>query len=393
MRTQHQRRLVVLVFAAMLGFSLASFAPAQTPLQSPEPVLTTRQKLDEEKLREEINKLREEGNKLQLESKKLQNPWERILSFGTLVTAIVALGGFVVTFWKQMGETSRQRTIDCEQRDRESQERADGVRTRLEEQFNGIVSNLGSESPSIQASAAIQIMNFLKPEHKDFHNQVFLILYANLKVQLRNIKNEVLGQLLVEAFQQAIRIEVEADPKHEKTMDLARTYLKRAELSKLDLRGADLAYARLQSANLTESNLNRARGYDAKMDKARLSRADLGEARMQKAKLNAAQLHETNLVSADLKDAILTGAQLQKAKLQSAHLEGANLTDARFEQANLSDAFFQGAIFSPATLRSIINAVNWEKAHYDAPVLAELKKLAAARAAKETRGQTPPANK
>lgn len=393
MRKQPRRRLVLLVFAAVLGFSIASPAPAQAPRQSPEPALTTQQKLSEEKLREEVNKLREEVNKLQLENRKLQNPWERILSFGTLVTALVALGGFLVTFWKQMNESSRQRIIDCEQRDRESRQRADGVRARLEEQFNGIVSNLGSESPSVQASAAIQIMNFLKPEHQDFHNQAFLILYANLKVQLRNIQNEVLGQLLVEAFQKAVRIEVGANPDHEKTPpDLARTYLKRAELSKLDLRGADLAYAELQSANLTESNLNRARGYEANLEKARLSRADMGEARMRKANLSGAQLHETNLVAADLKETNLKEAQFQKAKLQSAHFEGANLTDARFEQANLSDAFFKGAIFSAATLRSVINAVNWEKAHYDAPVLASLQQLAAVRANKKPKGAPPPAS-
>ncbi len=393
MQTQHQRRFVVLVFAAALGFSLASQAFAQAPRSSPESVLSSQQKLAEDKLREEVNKLREEVNKLQLENKKLQNPWERVLSFGTLLTALVALGGFLVTFWKQMSETSRQRIIDCEQRDRESRQRADSTRARNEEQFNGIVSNLGSESVSIQASAAIQLMNFLKPEHQDFHNQVFLVLYANLKVQLRNIQNEVLGQLLVEAFQKAIRLELQADPNPEKTpIDLARTYLKRAELSRIDLSGADFAYAEMQSANLTEANLKRARGYGANLEKSRLSRADLGEARLQKANLSGAQLHETIFVAADLKQTNLTKAQLQKAKLQSAHLEGANLTDARFEQANLSDAFFQGAIFSTATLRSVINAVNWEKAHYDAPVLAELQKLAGARANKPPKGTPPPAS-
>jgi uncharacterized protein YjbI with pentapeptide repeats len=390
MRRQHQRRLAALAFAAVLGFSLAAHASAQVPRPSPEPAQTNQQKLSEEKLREEVNKLREEVNKLQLENKKLQNPWERILSFGTLVTALVALGGFLVTFWKQMIETSRQRILDCEQRDRESRQRADGLRVRLEEQFNGIVSNLGSESPSVQASAAIQIMNFLKPEHQDFHNQVFLILNANLKVQLRNVQDEVLAQLLVDAFQQAIRIEIQADPDHQKTpIDLARTYLKRAELFELDLRSADLAFADLRNANLKKSNLHRARGIEAKMEKARLSGADLGEARMREAILNGAQFHGTNLVSADLKKTELKEAEFQKAKLQSAHLEGADLTDARFEQANLNDAFFQGATFSPITLRSIINAVNWEKAHYDAPVLASLRKLAADRANRKPKGAQP----
>ena len=385
MPKQHQRRLAVLAFAAVLCFLLAPFAPAQTPVPSPEPsVATTTKTLAEKKLEQEIRKL-------ELENRKLASTWEWLLSYGAIVTVLLALGGFVVTFWKQMSENKRQRLLDCEQREREHRQRADAAMVRLEEQFNSIVSNLGSKSASNQASAAIQIMNFLKPEHKDFHNQVFLILYANLKVQLRNIQNEVLGQLLVEAFQKAIRTELQANPDPDKTpIDLARTYLKRAELSKLDLRGADLAFADLQSANLTESNLARARGYEANLEKARLSRANLGEARMRGANLSGAQLHETNLVSADLKETNLTAAQLQKAKLQSAHLEGANLTDARFEQANLSDAFFQGATLPVATKRSIINAVNWEKAHYDALVLVDLQKLAAARQ-QPPKGSQPPA--
>lgn len=371
-----------LALEVVLCFSLAPRASAQRSAASPEPsVSTTLQNLAEEKLRQETIKL-------QLENQKLRNPWERLLTYGTFVTVLLGVGGFVVTFWKQISENSRQRIRDCAERDRDRQQRADATSARLNEQFNDIVSNLGSKSASIQASAAIQIMNFLKPEHKDFHNQVFLILYANLKVQFKGkIQNEVVGQLLVEAFQKAIRNELQPDPNRERTpIDLARSYLKRADLSNLDLRGADVAFAELGGANLTGSNLIGIRGYRVNLERARLSRTKLGEARLQRARLSGAQLHETSLVAADLKKANLTRAQLQQAKLQSTHFEGANLTDASFEQANLNDAFFQEAILSPASLKSIINALNWDKAHYDPTVLADLRQLAEERSKKKPKG-------
>lgn len=375
----NQPGFVILVFAVILCFWVGPPASAQGSLPSPAPsVAATPQKLADEKTTEEINKLKEETTKLRLENKKLSSTWDSILSYGAFVTVLLALAGFAVTFWKQVSDNSRQRLVDCEQRDREHRQRADSARVRLEEQFNLIVTNLGSKSASIQASSAIQIMNFLKPEYRDFHNQVFLILYANLKVQLnKNIQNEVLAQLLVQAFQKALRIELQQENPNrmQAPIDLARAYLKRADLSKLDLSGADLAYAELQGANLTESKLVRVRGFEANLEKARLSRADLMEARLMTADLSGAQLHEANLVSAVLKNTNLTKAQFQKARLQSAHLEGANLTDAHFEQANLNDTFFKGATFSPATLKSIINAIDWEKAHFDAAVLVSLEKL------------------
>jgi len=361
-----------LLFLGSLQIS-AQPSPGSSPLET--------QRLQEEKLRQETIKL-------QLENQKSASFWNQLLSYSTLITGLVAVGGLIATFWKQIAESARQRDLDRNQREsdrqqqeRDRQQREDERLQRLEEKFTTIVSNLGSKSASIQASAAVSIMNFLKPEHNQFHHQVFLILLANLKLQHNdNLKNKTLSGLLVSAFQESIRTQrPPADVStNQPAIDLSRTCLNRIDLSKLNLVGADVAFSELESANLTESNLSRVRGYEVHLEKARLSRAKAGEARLRKAFLSEAQFHEANLVSADLKETDLRQAQFQKAKLQSAHFEGANLTGAKFEQADINDAFFQNAILTPETLKSILNSFNWQNAHFDDPVKATLKALSEA---------------
>jgi uncharacterized protein YjbI with pentapeptide repeats len=386
-----------------------------------------KQKLEEDKLRQETIKL-------QLENSALSSRWTLLLSYSTLATVLVAIVGLIATLWRQVSESSRERTLDRLQRERDReqkeldrQQREDDARRRLEEKFTAIVSNLGSDSTSIQASAAVSIMTFLKPEHKDFHTQVFLILLANLKVQHsrpsattpraqgllqtmfaafgrevgrrvgregsesgrsigqigpgkseKSEPNETLTNLLIAAFQKAIRTQrpPAPDKAEQLPIDLSRSCLNRADLSNLNLRNLDLAFSELRSANLTDSDLFRVRGFEVHLEKARLSRANLSEARLRKAYLDEAQFHETNLVAADLKETHLRNAQFQKATLQSTHFDGADLSGARFEQANLSDAFFKNATLPPATLKSILKSLNWQDAHFDPSVKDQLDALA-----------------
>jgi uncharacterized protein YjbI with pentapeptide repeats len=425
-RTENQLKWFVLVFTVLLW---AALAPSVRPQPSPSPAAETpvKQKLEEEKLRQETIKL-------QLENRALSSRWTLLLSYSTLATVLVAIVGLIATLWRQVSESSRERTLDRLQRERDReqkeldrQQREDDGRRRLEEKFTAIVSNLGSDSTSIQASAAVSIMTFLKPEHKDFHTQVFLILLANLKVQHSRTSatttqpqgllqalfatfaherggreggesgkssgqmgpgksktsepNETLTNLLIAAFQKAIRTQrpPAADKAEQLPVDLSRSCLNRADLSNLNLRNVDLAFSELRSANLTDSDLFRVRGFEVHLEKARLSRANLSEARLQKAYLDGAQFHETNLVAADLKETHLRNAQFQQAKLQSTHFEGADLTGARFEQANLSDAFFRNATLPPETFESILSSLNWQKADFDPSVKAQLDALAAKR--------------
>jgi uncharacterized protein YjbI with pentapeptide repeats len=280
-----------------------------------------------------------------------------MVAYATLITALVAVVGVIVTVWKQLAQQEADR------------------RRQLDERFTSIVANLGSNSPAIQASAAVSIISFLKPEYKAFHGQVFMVLLANLKLE----HDDVINRLLITGFQKVIRIQSQS-AKDKDTLfelDLSRSNLCHADLSGLDLRQADLGFAKLQGANLANTNLRRVRGWESNMERARLSRADLEEARLRKAIFRGGQFHNARLVSADLRETDLTGAQFYQAKMQSAHLEDANLDGAKFEQADLNDTFFCGAKnLNTKTLKSISKAFNWQKAHFDDAVRVELEKLA-----------------
>jgi uncharacterized protein YjbI with pentapeptide repeats len=347
---------LILFVAATLFWGYHSRAHA-----SEQSKLTDHEELQKEKLRQEIRKL-------QLDNEKLNNPWEVILSYSPFFTVLVAAMGILVTIWKQIYESSRQRKLDRDQRE------VDSMR-RLDEKFTSIVTNLGSDSPPLQASAAVSVMTFLRPEYKAFYEQVFLILLANLKIK----HNKVINKLLITAFSLAIRKYLEYAQENDKNveLDLSHSYLDRVDLSGLDINQADVAFAQLRSANLTNANLHRVRGMKAILDKARLSRANLYEARFRQAQFRDAQFHEANIGAADLKETDLRGAQFHQAKMQSAHLDNAKLIGARFEQANLDNTFFYGASLDDLqTLKSIINAQKWEKAHFDDEIKTKLEKLA-----------------
>jgi uncharacterized protein YjbI with pentapeptide repeats len=282
---------------------------------------------------------------------------DNVVTYATLITAFVAVVGVVVTVWKQLAQQEAER------------------RRQLDEKFATIIANLGADSPAIQASAAVSIISFLKPEYKAFHDQVFMVLLANLKLK----HSDVINRLLITGFEQAIRIRLQSLKKGDTSigLDLSHSNLYRAELAGLNLKEADLGFAKLKNANLTNTNLHRVRGWSADLEKARLSRANLEEARFRKANFREGQFHNARLVSADLKETDLTGAQFYQAKMQSAHLEDADLGEAKFEQADLNDAFFRGAKnLNTQTLKSISKALNWEKAHFDDDIMAKLEELA-----------------
>jgi len=323
--------------------------------QQPSIFLSNQSQLtDEQELRNE--KLRQEILKLQLENEKLKNFWGVLPSYGTFLTALVAVTGVIVTIWKHI----RQREKDSLR--------------RLDERFTSTVANLGSEKPSIQASAAVSIITFLRPEYDVFRNQVFMILLANLKVR----HSDAVNKLLIEGFEKAVRMQLQVVKKKGEhfELDLSSCNLYRVDLSGLDLSYADLGFAKLRGANLSDADLYRVRGWKANLENAKLSRANLEEARLRKAQFKDAQFHKARLVSVDLKEARLARAQFYQAQMQSAHLDKANLNGARFEQADLNDTHFHGASLNEQTLKSILKAFNWQKAHFDDDVRAKLEVLA-----------------
>lgn len=241
----------------------------------------------------------------------------------------------------------------------------------IEDRFNKMVADLGAQNLAVQISAAVMLLVFLKPEYESYHDRVYYILRAHL----REDHHAGVRELLVDAFERAIRLGLPyTDAKG--SLDMSRTNLPRIDLGGLDLSGVDIAFANLHGSNLEETKLFRARGFGVDLTQANLTKANLGEARLQESKFPRSSLNGANLISADLKRADLSGVTCKQAKLQSAHLEGSKLIGAQFEQADLNDAYFQQAIFDDNALRSITKAYNWQNAHFDVPIMNRLKKMA-----------------
>ena len=304
-------------------------------------------------------KLRQEIRNLIIENNQLVSPWQQISSYATVFTVIVAIIGVFTTIWKQFSEQQRDR----------AQREAESLR-RLDEKFSSRVQDLGSDNTSLKVSAVVSLLTFLKEEYAQFHEQVYLVLLANLKIK----QDLQVNRLLIRAFEEALRLKLEKEPPPE-SLDLTHTCLYHIDLSNLDLTAADLAFADLQLANFKEARLFRLKGYQTKFIKATFTDANLSEARLNKAVMEYAHLHNTTLVAADLKETNLQCAQFYGAKMQSAHLEGADLRGACFEQANLKDTYFTGATFDQNALKSVIKAYHWQKAHFDEEINKKLEAM------------------
>ena len=269
------------LYIGLLLASLVYTCPAVAWARSDLPEAATNGLQDEALERE---KLRQEIRELRLKNQESES-WAARLPAATTFVAVV---GILLTIWKQIN----QQNADRRQRQDESQRRSD-------EKFTKIIGDLGSQYLPVQAGAAVSLLTFLKPKYRELHEQVFLILLANLKIE----HDETINKLMVDGFQKALRARVvDMNRKEPLVIDLSHTRLSRIDLSGgIDLTGTDIAFADLRHANFSGSFLRRARGIQANLEKARLSRCDLEEARLQKANLSGAQMHSARLISADLK--------------------------------------------------------------------------------------------
>ena len=301
-------------------------------------------------------KLVEEVEKLERENDEADGLSGFLVGIAPFVTALVAVGGLLATFWKQNSDQRGQR-----ERDRR-EARAERGR-RLEDRFAAILTELGAESPFTKAGAAASLVTYLQPRHRRFHHQVRLAVLTNLKLD----HDEPIRKLLARVYATAVSSE---EPLDMFELDLSRAKLKNADLSGLALREADLAFADLTDALLLGTDLYRARGVKVCLEGARLGAragrpASLIEVRFRQARCQNAVFSEALLVNAHLEEADLRGASFVRARLQAAHLERALLEGAHFEQANLADTYFVDAELDYVALRSIRRAFNWRKAHFD----------------------------
>ena len=344
-----------------LSVALVAFALATAPgAGSANPTL------QQQKLQQEIEKLKQEN----ANSRGVRGFVAAYAGIAGVFTAGAAVLGVLITFRGQRKDQARQAQLDREQRKNDREQREVESRRRLDERFNAIVTDLGSEREAVQAAAAVSLLTFLRPENEAFFRQVRLVTLANLKVS----HSSVVTKLLVRVFEAALRT---PDPLEPIELDLSDAKLARANLSELDLREADLSRADLHSADLTNAKLWRARGANPILINARLcgDQTDLTEVRWRKAQGAEANFCDAKLVKAHLEGGDFTNAQFQRARLQSAHLDDAQLEGARFEQANLNDTYFRGATLDEPAMKSIVRAENWEKAHFSPEVEARLRAL------------------
>lgn len=330
----------------------------------------TREELQVEKLRQEVVQLRYENQQLGYENEQQRGFWASLPEYVPFITALVAVAGIFITLWKQINETSRQKVLDRRERKAEREQRDRENRRHTDEQFNAIAKSLGADTEPMRASGAVSIATFAKSGYEEYYDQAFMLVLANLKID----HSPAITSLLINSFEKIARKYI---PRHDGELDLSNLTLTGVNLSELDLTGADLGFADLRRANFTGATLQKVRGYKAKCAKARFSRANLQAARLHKAEFTDGHFHNARLIDVKMKEADLTRAQFHQAKLQGAHLEEATLTDAEFQQADLNETFFTGAKgLTPKTLKSIINAKHWEKAHFDDAIRDQLNALA-----------------
>lgn len=305
----------------------------------------SKEELESEKLRQEIRGLTIEAN-VQV------TPLQRLSSYATSITAIVAVVAALITIWKQISEQKNAR----QQREVESLR-------NLDTKFTAIIKDLSSDNISIEVTAIVMLLTFLRKEYSFFHDQVFEVILAHLKID-HDLK---VYRLLIRAFEKAIRVKVEKNRTEGilEHLDLTNAYLYNVDLRGLNLTGADIAFATLRDADFSDAILFRVKGIEAELQDCNFIKADLQEARLDFTDVENAHFGGATLISTTFKNANLKYAKFYDARMQSAHLENSDLRGARFDGANINDAYFIGANMTGETLTSIKNAKNWHKAHFD----------------------------
>ncbi|NEW84448.1 MAG: pentapeptide repeat-containing protein [Mariniphaga sp.] len=347
------KKLILLFLFYFLSFEIYSANKADTIFQTKVDSVSfyslQKTKTEVLKLKEEINSLRKNNSR---------NFLKYLSENSSALTVLVALAGAIFTFLKFSKEQKDQKQTESKQQERDLELKIKEKNIRLEENFSSIVKNLGSNNPSLKASAAISLISYCKDDRKAFHEQVLLICIANLKLDL----DETTNRLLVNSLENAIKANLKEKSLKQLNVKLTRLKLDTIDLSGLNLEDIDLAFSSLKFANLSNTKLKRMRGYKTNFFGANLTGANLQEARLQKAIFEKSKMHETNLISADLKYSNLKYCKFHAAQMQSAHFQSAELIGAEFNKADIADAYFLNLTSDVKT--KIQKAKRWEKANY-----------------------------
>jgi uncharacterized protein YjbI with pentapeptide repeats len=265
---------------------------------------------------------------------------------------------------KEAADKDRQDRKDAAIKDREQREK--DITARFDAGFAAAVAAIGADNPVVQAGGAAALQSYLRADLAMFHDQVTLVVRANLDTSLAH--PVAVRRLLVSALSQALRLKDGFSSKQAPRTrsfgrgdgrDLARTWLEGGDFRHVDLSSADLAYSDLAGARLDGARLRRSWGWETNLAGASLRGADMEEARFRGAYAPKAVLDKARLVSSRFEEATLTGARFWGAYLQSAHFNEAKLAGADFRHAKVSDAYFLGATFDAGALSSLLLSETW----------------------------------
>jgi len=337
-RKQHARVILLLALLLAVGICAAGPVLAADDLDGMTP-----DDLEAEKTREEIRELRSR-----------QGPRGLISDFAPLGTLLIGLAGAAVAY----GRFAHDR-------------RTESIH-RMDERFTHVATDLGSESEVVRSGAAVALRTFLKPRYRgELLDDVFDLVVTNVKIADHP---KGVRRLLVDALEEGVKQRAAAG-RTLRGISLARAWLERIDLDGLDLRGIDLAWARLRGANLRGCDLRETSAIEVDISKAVLSGANLHQVRWQRTHGRGAYFHEARMASIDLKNSDLAGAYFEDALVSGAHLQHADLTGANFNGATVKDTHFEGAVLDDAALRTLLRAVGWRDAYFDAETGALLKRM------------------
>lgn len=269
--------------------------------------------LNKEKLAQEVQQLKNQNEPDPL-------GWLRTNASILLSTLVVVIGGLIGLF-RWLGDRRD------EQEKRQEDQRTDREK-RDEDRFQTAIAGLGSQDVQARIGAAVMLRTFLKPGYEQFHEQIFALAVANLRLP-PSADSSTDPDLPDPLSQELMLVFKESYP-------LARKQLEQESVEK--------GYTTVDYKSLNASSVQ--------LNNALLSRADLSHAYMVKASLKKATLNEADLKETDLESANLDGAYLLSADLTGANLRFADLTEANFRGADLSGADLYRATLTDSKLEN-----------------------------------------
>lgn len=234
---------------------------------------------------------------------------------------------------------------------------------QITERFTRAVDQLGNDSRDVRLGGIYALERIARDSRAD-HGPIIEILTAYVRERSPMVPEHVEQEFIDHApdvHPEAPAADVQAaltvlgrrntafDPSSPWHLDLAGTYLPRANLRNANLRGADLSYAVLDLGNVALASLDGAR-----LVRTRLYHADLTGAQLINADLREADLREAVMHSARLGQAKMIGAQFHRARLRGAFVQGADLTEANLTRTDLIEADLEGCHLVAAHLENAL---------------------------------------